>query len=67
MDEARDCRFPIRCPSCGEETGHPIDVAKEEMHLKVSVYCATCAHLWTQVFNRPPVILKPKPDRRGAG
>ncbi len=65
MTEARDWRFPLACPSCRANTGTPVRVGKpSDPRIEIFVRCDTCAHEWKLECPAPPLILKPKADRR---
>jgi DNA-directed RNA polymerase subunit M/transcription elongation factor TFIIS len=65
VTEARDWRFPAKCPTCGANTGTPVRVAKPaDPRIEIFVRCDTCAYEWKIECAEPPLILKPKPDSR---
>lgn len=62
--EARDWRFPIVCPACLAIAGSPLRISQNPEGVEISVRCEKCAWEWTISSDMPPLILKPKPDRR---
>lgn len=63
--DARDWRFPAVCPTCLNKAGMPVRLAEpRENFVEIWVRCEGCAHEWKLSSDAPPLILRPKPDRR---
>jgi hypothetical protein len=67
MTEPSNWRFPTVCPACFEMSGNPLrlDSSAGELII-VWVRCDCCQFQWRITAATPPLILKPKPDRRAA-
>jgi hypothetical protein len=64
-DTPKDWRFPMHCPQCGKGAAIPEQVESSTAELlAIRVRCKGCGHDWRLESQNPPVILKPKTDRR---
>jgi hypothetical protein len=62
---AADWHFPIVCPRCALTAGTPVNVTRQTVdEAEVAVACGLCSYEWAIVMTLPPVVFKPRPDRR---
>lgn len=62
----RDWRFPTTCPACNQIAAFPYRVTSEATTLELGIKCGHCGHQWILAAEAPPLLLKPKEDRRSS-
>jgi hypothetical protein len=66
-EDPSEWRFPLPCPACADKSGVPCRVAEEKAgRVGIWIRCARCAHEWELEGDLPPLMMKPKSDRRQA-
>jgi hypothetical protein len=66
--DPRDWRFPTACPVCNSVAAVPCKATTTEANaLELCIRCPHCAHEWVWTAQSPPIVIKPKEDRRESG